>query len=209
MTEVEQLLIKWRSRKLTLYGKSAVINNLVISKVIYNFCILTAPYEIIEKLNKLIFNYLWGKSRKIKKSTAIGNYDRGGLNITDVDSKVGALKAGWIPKLLSTKNILSKILEHNLSKIGLDLKTVLKMNFKSTKSFEIIKSIPQFYQDMFIYNNKCKTLKPVYELKAHEIMIQTIWGNEYSKQKDKTLYFKSWIKSGYILVKDLFQENGD
>ena len=40
-------------------------------------------------------------------------------------------------------------------------------------------------------------------------MIQTIWGNEYFKQKDKTLYFKSWIKSGYILVKDLFQENGD
>ena len=210
MTEVEQLLIKWNSRKLTLYGKSTVINNLVISKLIYNFCILAVPYEIIEKLNKLIFNYLWGKSHKIKKSTTIGNYDRGGLNITDVDSKVGALKAGWIPKLLSTKNnILSQTLEHNLSKIGLDLKTVLKMNFKSAKSFEIIKCIPQFYQDMFIYYNKCKTLKPVYELKPHEIMIQTIWGNEYFKQKDKTLYFKSWIRGGYILVKDLFQENGD
>ena len=71
MREVQQLLIKWSSRKLTLYGKSAVINNLVISKLIYNFCILTVPYEIIEKLKKLIFNYLWGKSHKIKKSTVL------------------------------------------------------------------------------------------------------------------------------------------
>ena len=32
--------------------------------------------------------------------------------------------------------------------------------------------------------------------------------NEYFKQKHKTLYFKNWIKSGLILVKNLFLDNG-
>ena len=75
------------------------------------------------------------------------------------------LKAGWIPKLLSTKNnILSITLEHNLSKIGLDLQTVLKMNFKSTKSFEIIKCIPQFYQDIYLFIWGFTSLSTLYRL---------------------------------------------
>ena len=57
------------------------------------------------------------------------------------------------------------------------------MNFKSAKSFEIIKYLPQFYQDLFIYYNNCKIIKPVDEIKSLDFMTQTIWGNEYFKQK--------------------------
>ena len=207
ITEVEELLLKWSNRKLTLYGKATVINSLIIPKLIYNCSILTVPTTVIKELNKQIFGYLWGKNHKIRKTTIIGSYDKGGLKITDLESKIYAIKTSWIPKLLAN-NSISKILQSYLSELGLDLKTLLKMNFKSAKSFEIIKYLPQFYQDIFIYYNNCKIIKPVDEIKLHDFMTQTIWGNEYFKQKHKTLYFKNWIKSGFILVKDLFQDNG-
>ena len=39
-------------------------------------------------------------------------------------------------------------------------------------------------------------------------MTQVIWGNEYFTHKGGTLYYKHWIMSGFIFVKDLFDESG-
>ena len=34
-------------------------------------------------------------------------------------------------------------------------------------------------------------------------------GNEYFKSKNKCLFLKNWLNSGFIHVKDLFDENGN
>ena len=39
-------------------------------------------------------------------------------------------------------------------------------------------------------------------------MTQVIWVNEYFTHKGRTLYYKHWIASGFIFVKDLFDESG-
>ena len=39
-------------------------------------------------------------------------------------------------------------------------------------------------------------------------MSQVILGNEYFKSKQKTLFFKHWIESGFVFVKDLFTKDG-
>ena len=57
ITEVEELLLKWSNRKLTLYGKATVINSLIIPKLIYNCSILTVPTNIIKELNKYLAIY--------------------------------------------------------------------------------------------------------------------------------------------------------
>ena len=84
ITNIEQMLIKWNSRKLTLFGKATVINSLVIPKLIYNISMLAVPEGIIQKIDKIIFQYLWGKSHKVRRKTVIGKHDQGGLNITDI-----------------------------------------------------------------------------------------------------------------------------
>ena len=109
-----------------------------------------------------------GKDHKIRKTIIIGSYDKGGLKITDLKSKIYAIKTSLIPKLLAN-NSISKLLQTYLSELGLDIKTLLKMNFKSVKGFEIIKHLPQFYQDIFIYYNNSKFIKPVDEIKLHLI----------------------------------------
>ena len=57
--------------------------------------------------------------------------------------------------------------------------------------------------------NKCKTLNPISDLKPHEILSQVIWGNEYFKNKHETLYFRNWVGSGFLFVKDLLDEEGN
>ena len=56
--------------------------------------------------------------------------------------------------------------------------------------------------------NTCKLIKPIGNLSSAEIFSQIIWGNEYFKNKNKCLYFKTWVHSNILYVKDLFDANG-
>lgn len=65
LKEFEKILDSWRIRKLTLFGKCTVINSLIVSKLLYLFTVLENPnIEFIKKLNKIIYNFLWGKRER-------------------------------------------------------------------------------------------------------------------------------------------------
>ena len=53
-------------------------------------------------------------------------------------------------------DVLNDIVHLYLSKIGLDLNTMLRTNFKSFKTAPLVKNLPNFYQDMLLGFNKCK-----------------------------------------------------
>ena len=61
ITSIEQMLIKWSSRTLTIYEKVTVINCLVIPKRIYNMSLLPVPQYVIDKLKKNNFSMSVGK----------------------------------------------------------------------------------------------------------------------------------------------------
>lgn len=69
-----------------------------------NHLILTLPnpdHELIQKLDKALFNYLWGSNiHKIKKNTIIQDYNQGGLKMIDYKEFMSALKSTWIRRLL-------------------------------------------------------------------------------------------------------------
>ena len=44
-------------------------------------------------------------------------------------------------------------------------------------------------------------------MRHHEILQQVIWGNKLFTIREKPLFFKSWIESGLIYVKDLIIQN--
>lgn len=105
--DIDTLFESWKRRKLTLFGKCTVINSLALSKLIYVASILEIPDEdYIKRINKLIYNFIWNKTDRIKRNTLIGHVKEGGLGITDVDSKIKALKASWVPRLKETKHCI-------------------------------------------------------------------------------------------------------
>ena len=50
----------------------------------------------LKKINRLVFNFIWNKTDRIKRNTIIGHIKDGGLGIIDVESKIKALKAAWV-----------------------------------------------------------------------------------------------------------------
>lgn len=105
--DMEKLFESWKRRKLTLFGKSCIINTLAISKLIYVASILCLPgKEFLKKIQRLIFNFVWNKSERIKRNTLIGDVRNGGLGIIDVESKPKAFKAAWLPRILKSKGVL-------------------------------------------------------------------------------------------------------
>ena len=65
---LEKTLNNWKRRKLTLIGKIHIVKTLGLSKLIYSASVLAMSKHTVERINKIIFNFLWdGKPAKIKK----------------------------------------------------------------------------------------------------------------------------------------------
>lgn len=95
---------------------------------------------------------------------------------------------------------------HDIIKLNIDIRFISITSEISIKKFDIVQKLPQFYKEVFSCFNICKT-RP--EFKTTEWFLkQPIWSNNPFAYKGKTVCFKSWIKSGILLTKHLFNING-
>lgn len=84
-----------------------MINTWIISKLQYNAAFLPSPLiKIIQQINKPICNFLWSKKDRIKRKTLIGKKNKGAIYIIDLESKLNASKASWVPRLTIRKAVL-------------------------------------------------------------------------------------------------------
>ena len=86
------------------------------------------------------------------------------------------------------------------------------MNFDSVTAFPEAKTIPEFYFQVLINYNKSKP--NIHDSVRDNLGDQIIWGSNAfletptNGKKPTTLYFKNWISSGIIYVKNLYFLNG-
>lgn len=159
---MKKLYESWKKRKLTIFGKTEIVNTLGINKFIYVASILPLPNEdVIKKLYGHIFNFIWNNKDRIKRKTIIGKIEEGGTGIVDVLLKFQALKAAWIPRFLRNKgrSILGEHLDHLLKSNNIDFEYMLKLNCVKLANFEMFKNLPLFYKEIFMYFNQCKKLQ--------------------------------------------------
>jgi len=162
---LEKLLSSWKSRKLTMFGRVVIIKSLVVSKLLYSFNILEINKEVIKKVESMIYAFLWGKKERIKRKTLIGSYEDGGICMPDIELIAMSVKAKWLTRLYEMNswhhyNLSYHILDAYLSKVGLNIHTLLKCYFTCEKEVEHL-NIPVFYKEIFIAYNKCKFVKNV------------------------------------------------
>ena len=70
---------------------------------------------------------MWDRTERIKRNTLIyGDITKGGLDIVDVDCKLKALKAAWIPRLLKSKGILFNTINCYCNKLNIDINFLLQ-----------------------------------------------------------------------------------
>ena len=71
ISEVESILMRWKKRNLTLFGKVLIIKSFAISKLILAVSLLPIPECCVEEINKILFNFLWGSKDKVKRIKVI------------------------------------------------------------------------------------------------------------------------------------------
>ena len=93
--EVKTILNIWSSRSLTLLGKTAVLKNLIIPKIIYKVSYLPIflPDSFVNELNQILFRFIWGsKWEKISRLKLYCNIKEGGANMIDIKCHMLSIK---------------------------------------------------------------------------------------------------------------------
>ena len=75
--------------------------------------------------------------------------------------------------------------------------------------FNILKSLPTFYKEVFCSFNESKTILPFNRLNDDLFLQQPIWNNLYFIVNSKPLLFRNWLSSGIMYVKDLYDNGGN
>ena len=99
--KLQEDIQRWKTYKLTPYGKITVLRTLIISQIVHILMALPSPSEpTIKRIENLMFNFLWdGKPDKIKRSVAFRKPDKGGLNMIDIRKFITAIKCSWVRRM--------------------------------------------------------------------------------------------------------------
>ena len=144
----------WRSRDLTLFGKTMIIKALGVSSSMYSASNINVPNDTAGNVKRL-YPFLWKNKRdKIKREGSYQDYDDGGLRMTYLETMIKALRLAWIPRLLQHGQSNWKFApDHFLNTYG-GLRFLLTCNYQM-KDFE---NLPLFYKDILLYFHELKTL---------------------------------------------------
>ena len=127
LNSMETLLNIWRSKKPFSVRKNNYIKmkTLILPQIQFLFSMIYIPEEILDKIDKLLFDYLWDNKRsKIKRTTMIAKIEDGGLGMIDVHEVHNAAKCTWIKRLNDETNSKWKI--STLHMIGVPLNALNK-----------------------------------------------------------------------------------
>jgi hypothetical protein len=159
LLKLENILNSWKQRKLSIFGKVTIIKTLALPKLTYRFSLLYVPENIIKRVKKVCFGFLWYNRERVKRSVMYNKLNEGGVNMVDIDSHIHALRAAWVTRFINNPsyfNVISDILTENT---GLSLLQFLKSNLRSNKFCDILTKMPVFYQEVFFAYNLCKSIK--------------------------------------------------
>ena len=78
LKNMETTINIWKGRNLSLKGKTVIIKTLIVPQVQFLFSMIYIDETILEKIEKLLFSYIWpGNVHKIKKNTFIAPIELG------------------------------------------------------------------------------------------------------------------------------------
>ena len=74
----------------------------------------------------------------MKRNTLIGDILDGGFGIIHMESQIQALKAMWIPRLLTTKHIMKEYLDSFCKRQKINIQYVIKTTETTAENYGIL-----------------------------------------------------------------------
>ena len=207
--KLEKNLTLWSRRKLTLHGKVLIIKTFGISQFIYVMKSIGLKIEVLKKINRILFSFIWGKDfksgrtfEKIKRKTLCRDIENGGLNMIDLIDMQNTFLLKWGMKLITQSNKnWTAIPILFLRNVGWENVFFSRINEKQFNGLESIKS--DFWKDViknWIHLNQDNKFLDINTLRFED---NTIYNNEEIKFKGKTLYLEDAAIRGIGSVRDM------
>ena len=214
---MKRIISSWEKRDLSIIGKIHVIKAFLISQVVYFMQAFILPDDILNKINQILFRFLWRKKEcnkrafeKVKRSVLCSDFGMGGLNMIDVKQMQSAFLLQWAIRLCSTGDYekwsyVPKKLFSNLGNVKLNFFANVKS--KRFKGLDLIhsrfwKTVLATWLDSNIDINYDNDKKNKVSCRCF------LWNNEHVKYKGNVLFFPEWIKGGIMYVNDMYGPNG-
>ena len=110
----------------------------------------------------------------------------------------------WVPRLFGAVSSWKNVPLVYMRDMGFSLESIVKTNSINLK--HVFKN-SKFYRDIFIAFNKCKDDTVIVHKRS--VFSEVVWLNTHFLWKNDVIYFKTWLQSGFIYIKDFYDNNGD
>ena len=98
-------------RSLSLLGRVQIFKAFAISKLNYLALVSNIPKSVVNQLTIMQKRFIWNnKPPKLKHSTLIAPYSKGGLSNVDIECRLRFLQLLWMAKLSDPKFKQSKVI---------------------------------------------------------------------------------------------------
>ena len=164
---VQQIINLWKQRVLSIFGRITIIKSLLISKLTYKASLIPVPDLILKEISKLIYNFLWKGTDKVKRKVISGDYKHGGLRMFNIEYFIKSLQLSLIPRLFRKEQSLWKqLFDINMKEVG-GSELFMFCNFNKKQISELI--IPDWYKTVFLVFLK--------DIKQSKYAGEVVWNN--------------------------------
>ena len=109
--KIERMIKMWQRRNPSLYGKIIICKTFLLSQISYIIQALALPDHVINRIDTLLFKFLWQKRfsnkkarEKVRRSVLCKPIEEGGLNMISLKDQQKVCLLKWIKKLIKEEN---------------------------------------------------------------------------------------------------------
>ena len=211
MEVIQNLIVKWSRRDLSIHGKIVVVKTFLVSQLIYVMQSIGVPEDALIKINTMLYKFVWQRKHsnrkafeKVKRTTMEADYQYGGQKMINVNNLQKIFYLQWAGKLYMSddKEQWSDIPKWHLNKIlGNNGTFMLNCKAKDLRSLDNIQN--NFWEDVIrTYLNNKEPLKAE-DINSSNFRELPLFYNDLITYKRKVLYFPRWKIKGIEYVKDM------
>ena len=179
--------------------KDSSAKTFLIPKLLYVSSIIQTPMEIIKRMERMIFKFLWKGPDKVTRNSVINSIKNGGFNLIDIETQIKALRLSWIPRILDStrKGPWKSYFNHYLKPYGGTF--LLKCNYEFKDLTTLLNG---FYSDLLLWWEEFRnTFSDI------NYAQRIIWNNKDIRIDNRSVFYKLYYESGIVYVRDLIFES--
>ena len=144
------------NRDLSLFGRVQILKTFALSKLILPDSTICIPKDIIKKVDKIFYKFLWRSIEKVKRNMVIQPVEQGGLNMINIQAFFNSLVANWTNRIIEADpNVHGWVQLSSMFLKSFDFAGLYMMfNFDDSVLFSDIEQLPPFYKAMLKCFNK-------------------------------------------------------